>query len=43
MEPFTSAALFVKSVSASNGSFGRIQGIRTFSERQMQMAVRFTF
>lgn len=28
---------------ANNGSFGRINGIRNFSERQMQMAVRFTF
>ncbi len=27
----------------STGSFGRVNGTREFSERQMQMAVRFTF
>jgi hypothetical protein len=26
-----------------NGGFGRINGTRQASERQMQMAVRFTF
>ena len=31
------------SFNANDGSFGRLNGQRQFSERQMQMAVRFTF
>jgi len=36
--PYTSGTF-----NANNGGFGRINATRNFSERQMQMAVRFTF